>query len=191
MLWILGKYYWFQSGTVVHKDQDEADVVDYGALLVPAGVGVFQKEIACLFDFVRFVVWGQFVYNIVVFQELPYTIGCHNNNPIILRHRMLYINRQLPIISGSQQTPTLAATKSPKLLVMASPGPLASLNHTLNGPTSLPSASLNASTLPFPLNILSLSACTLGLWSFDTAMALQFLPYFRPTTALESPTLQQ
>lgn len=42
------------------------------------------------------------------------------------------------MISGYQQTPTLAATKSPKLRVIANPGPFASFSHTRSGPTLLP-----------------------------------------------------
>jgi len=57
-------------------------------------------------------------------------------------------------ISGSDITPTYYATKSPKLLDIASPGMFSYFSQTLLGPIGFPSKSRNGSTLPPELSIL-------------------------------------
>lgn len=126
------------SGTVVHENQNKANVVDDCALFVPGGVSVLQQEVAGLLNFVRLVVRGQLVYHVLVLEELPHTVRGNHDNFVILGQCMLYLKPLLPIISGSQLTPTDAATRSPKLRVIARPGPLESFNQTLKGPTGLP-----------------------------------------------------
>lgn len=59
-----------------------------------------------------------------------------------------YYERLCYDISGSHITPTDEPTKSPKLLLIAKPGYIYSLTHTLAGPIKLFDESLNASTLP-------------------------------------------
>lgn len=61
------------------------------------------------------------------------------------------------IIPGSLITPQLAATLSPKLLLIANPGISASFNQTLAGPNVEPSKSIYGSTLPPFASILFLS----------------------------------
>jgi len=74
---------------------------------------------------------------------------------------------QILNLPGSAITPTLAATLSPKDLLIANPGTSSSFNQTLDGPINWSSSSLNGSILPPLFFILSDSSGSLGLWSLD------------------------
>ena len=102
------------------------------------------------------------------------------------------------MLPGSEIQPTDAATWSPKLLLMASPGMSSSLSHTLAGPINSPFSSLNGSTRPLRFMILILSSLSDGLWSLlrswftQSNLKIHLLPFISlPNTALESPTFAQ
>jgi hypothetical protein len=86
-------------------------------------------------------------------------------------------------------TPTLTATKSPMLLLIASPGMFSCLCHTLAGPNASPLKFLNGSTLPPLFTILYFSLGSSGLWSLLNALDSSLEETALMTIALESPEL--
>ena len=69
-------------------------------------------------------------------QKFPNTVACNNYEFVIFAKVQFKDFYKLIIFNlpGSQVTPTLEATSSPKDLVIASPGMSSFFNHTLNGP---------------------------------------------------------
>ena len=94
------------------------------------------------------------------------------------------------MISGVEITPTLAATRSPIDLDIASPGVCSFLNHTLEGPINVV-PSLIGSIRPPEFSILTFSSGSSGLLSLDKGIAVHPCLVNLPIIALESPQLAQ
>ena len=90
--------------------------------------------------------------------------------------------------SGKAETPTVWATESPMLLLIARPGMFLSPNQTQWGPTGFPSLSEYGKTLPPDLRIRFFSISRSGLWSSERGFASHSPPSnFWRMIDLESP----
>jgi hypothetical protein len=144
-----------------------------------------------LLDLLPLVERSHSVNQLLVREELKYTVRSDQDYFVLLAQGEFCFGKEIHMISGRGLTPTEAATRSPKLRVIASPGTLSFCTQTLKGPIGSPYSSIKGYIRPFIFLIRSAYFYTEGLWSFERGIASHLLALYLPKTALLSPTLAQ